>query len=93
MLKQNIDGIIFPSRREFFEGAENFIFDCEAVGLRTYLMPHISETTPTRVARESVQRIRIEDLLDRDIINHEEKPVARMAPRQGGDGYRGRRGA
>lgn len=73
-----LQGIIFPAKQDFLRERENFIFTCESLGLRTYLMPGISESSPTKVATESVQRVQIEDLLLREQIRHNNEEVIKM---------------
>lgn len=76
--KHRIDSIIFSSKSDFLKEREHFIYACAAMGVKTYLAPDINETTPTAVARESVQNIQMEDLLQRPVIKHEENKVKEM---------------
>lgn len=76
--EKNLQGIIFPAKKDFLRERESFIYSCESVGLHTYLMPGISESSATMIATESVQRIKIEDLLMREEIHHSNSSVAEM---------------
>lgn len=75
-IKNGLQGIIFPAKQDFLREREDFIYSCESVGLHTYLMPGVSESDATTIATESVQRVRIEDLLMRDEIHHDGTEVA-----------------
>lgn len=73
-----LQGIIFPAKQDFLIEREGFIFECESIGLNTYLMPGVSESSAGKIAAESVQRVQIEDLLLRDQIAHNKSDVKRM---------------
>lgn len=73
-----LQGIIFPAKQDFLRERESFIFDCESIGLSTYLMPGVSESNATKIASESVQKVQIEDLLMRDEIEHSKEDVIKM---------------
>lgn len=70
-----VDGVIFPAKHDFLHEKEGFIYLCESKKLPTYLMPTISESNSLEITKESIQRIRIEDLLMRDEIKNDLAPV------------------
>lgn len=71
-----IDGMIFPAESDFLHEKEGFIYDCESMHLHTYLMSRINESNALKITSESIQRIRIEDLLMRDEIKYGEEKVS-----------------
>lgn len=73
--RRKLQGIIFPAKRDFLRERESFIHECEAIGLRTYLAPDINVSSVGTIVAESVHRIRIEDLLMREVISHDNKMV------------------
>lgn len=73
-----LQGIIFPAKQDFLRERESFIYDCESIGLNTYLMPGVSESSATKIASESVQKVQIEDLLLRDPLEHSKEDVIKM---------------
>lgn len=74
-ISKSLDGVVFPAKNDFLKEREHFIQDCEAVGLETYLMPEVSQTKATAVATDSIRRVRIEDLLFREEIEHDKTSV------------------
>ncbi len=76
--EKGIQGIIFPTKQDFLREREDFIYSCESLGLHTYLMPGVQESDAGTIAAESVQRIKIEDLLMRNEIHHDSSEIARM---------------
>lgn len=76
--KLNIDAIIFTDRSDLLKERETIIYELSAIGVKSLLAPEISETSPTDLARDSVQKIEMEDLLKREVIHHEPEKVKEM---------------
>lgn len=76
--QKHIQGIVFSNRYDFLAERESFIADCQSLGLSTYLCSQISATSVNEIARDSVRRIRIEDLLMRDVITHNHQSVRKV---------------
>lgn len=67
ILRNNIDGILFPNIRTAQEENERLIRFCEQSILRTLVVPDMEEMKEGGVQR-TIRRIKIEDLLGRDEI-------------------------
>lgn len=75
---KSLDGILFTDRRDFLGGGEKVIQACEAVNLETYLLPKVAQAKSSTIALESVRKIRIEDLLFRDVIEQDKTAVRNL---------------
>ncbi len=76
--KHKIDAIIFTHKSDLLRERGAFVHECSALGIKTLLAPEIGEKTPLSIAMESVQNINLEDLLEREVIRHEEAKVKAM---------------
>lgn len=76
--EKGVIGVIFPSKSDFLAERENFIIECEKSGLNTYLGIGIGQTTSATVMKEGVRRIKIEDLLFRDVISQNKDEIAKL---------------
>lgn len=76
--KLKIDGILFTSKKDLLRERDGFIYELAAFGVKSFLLPEISESTATDIAREGVQKIEMEDLLQREVIRHEQEKVTTM---------------
>ncbi|TFH94510.1 UDP-N-acetylglucosamine 4,6-dehydratase family protein [Porphyromonas levii] len=74
----NIDGILFTSKRDLLRERDSFVYELAALGVKSLYLPEIGEHSATDIAREAVQRIEMEDLLQRDVIRHEQEKVNAM---------------
>ena len=74
----NIDAIIYTDRGDLLKERDAIVYQLAALGVKSLLAPEISETSPTELARDSVQKIEMEDLLKREVIHHEPEKVKEM---------------
>ena len=74
----NLDAVIFTDRSDLLKERETLIYQLASLGVKSLLAPEISETSPTDIARDSVQKIEMEDLLKREVIHHEPEKVKEM---------------
>lgn len=74
----NIDAIIYANRSELLQERDSFLYEVASLGVKCLLAPEIGESSPSALARESVQNIEMEDLLKRDVIQHEPEKVQAM---------------
>ena len=77
VLRHNIDGILFPSVKVAQKEKEGLIPMCDAINLRTLVVPGAEEMKNGVVPR-SVRRIHIEDLLGRDEIEINLREIANL---------------
>lgn len=77
VLRYNIDGILFPSVKVAQKEKEGLIPMCDAINLRTLVVPGAEEMKNGVVPR-SVRRIHIEDLLGRDEIEINLREIANL---------------
>lgn len=73
-----IDAVLFTSKSDLLSERNEFIYELAALGVKSLLLPEISESTATDIAREGVQKIELEDLLQREVIRHEQEKVKAM---------------
>lgn len=73
ILRNNIDGILFPSIKAAQQEKDRLIRFCEQTTVRTLVVPDMEEVKNGKIQR-SIRSIKIEDLLGRDeiLINLEE---------------------
>lgn len=74
----NLDAIIFTNRGDLLKERDAIVYQIATLGVKSLLAPEISETSPTELARDSVQKIEMEDLLKREVIHHEPEKVQEM---------------
>lgn len=74
----NLDAIIFTSKSDILKERNGIIYELAALGVKSLLLPEISESSADEIAREGVQKIEMEDLLQREIIHHEAEKVSQM---------------
>ena len=74
----SLDAIIFTDRGDLLKERDAIVYQIAALGVKSLLAPEISETSPTELARDSVQKIEMEDLLKREVIHHEPEKVQEM---------------
>lgn len=68
VLRNNIDGILFPNIRTAQEEKERLIRYCEQSTVRTLVVPDMEEVKKDESVHRSIRHIKIEDLLGRDEI-------------------------
>lgn len=68
ILRNNIDGILFPSIKAAQQEKERLIRFCELTAIRTLVVPDMEEVKSGKIQR-SIRPVKIEDLLGRDEIN------------------------
>lgn len=73
--KHRVDAIVFCNKGDLLRERGVFIHECTELGIKTMLAPEIHEKSPLAVAMESVHNINMEDLLEREVIHHEEEKV------------------
>lgn len=73
-----IDGILFTSKSDMLSERDGLILELAALGVKSLLLPEIGESSASDIARESVQKIEMEDLLQREVIRHEQEKVLAM---------------
>ena len=67
VIRHNIDGVLFPNVKLAQKEKEGLIPMCDAINLRTLVVPSAEEMKNGVIPR-SIRRVRIEDLLGRDEI-------------------------
>lgn len=73
-----VNAIVYSSKSDVLKERDSFVIECAKLGVKSLLSPEINETSPTDLARESVQKIEMEDLLNREVIHHEQDKVKAM---------------
>ena len=77
VMRHNIDGILFPSVKVAQKEKEGLIPMCDAINLRTLVVPGAEEMKNGVIPR-SIRRIHIEDLLGRDEIEINLREIASL---------------
>ena len=77
VVRHNIDGILFPSVKVAQKEKEGLIPMCDAINLRTLVVPGAEEMKNGVIPR-SIRRIHIEDLLGRDEIEINLREIASL---------------
>ena len=77
VIRQNIDGILFPSVKLAQKERDGLIPMCDAINLRTLVVPNAEEMKNGVIPR-SIRRINIEDLLGRDEIDINLREIASL---------------
>lgn len=77
VVRHNIDGILFPNVKLAQKEKERLIPMCDAINLRTLVVPSTEEMRNGVIPR-SVRRVRIEDLLGRDEIEINLREIASL---------------
>ncbi|MDD6934943.1 MAG: nucleoside-diphosphate sugar epimerase/dehydratase [Bacteroidales bacterium] len=73
--RYRIRAIIFANKDDLFKERTKLVEDCIALGISPMIAPPIEKTTPAILAEQGVRNIKIEDLLLRDEIHLDPKPV------------------
>ena len=68
--KLNILGIVFPGRSFMLGSYRSLIQKCAEMGIKSLTIPAIDEVKAGNIARSTMRDIRIEDLLQRPVIEH-----------------------
>ena len=77
VIHHNIDGVLFPSVKVAQKEKENLIPMCDAINLRTLVVPNAEEMKNGVIPR-TIRRINIEDLLGRDEIDINLREIANL---------------
>lgn len=77
VVTHNIDGILFPTIKLAQREKERIIPFCEALNLRTLVVPN-AEEIKNGVIHRSIRRVNIEDLLGRDEIEINLKEIGKL---------------
>ncbi|MDO5035640.1 MAG: nucleoside-diphosphate sugar epimerase/dehydratase [Porphyromonas sp.] len=73
-----VNAIVYSNKSDMLKERDSLIIESAKLGVKSLLSPEINETSPTDLARESVQKIEMEDLLNREVIHHEHDKVKAM---------------
>lgn len=68
--KLNVLGIVFPGRSFMLSSYRTLIQKCAEMGIKSLTIPAIDELKAGNIARSTMRDIRIEDLLQRPVIEH-----------------------
>lgn len=76
--KLNILGIVFPGRSFMLGSYRSLIQKCAEMGIKSLTIPAIDEVKGGNLARSTMRDIRIEDLLQRPVIEHSNENAAAL---------------
>lgn len=76
--KLNILGIVFPGRSFMLGSYRSLIQKCAEMGIKSLTIPAIDEVKGSKLARSTMRDIRIEDLLQRPVIEHSNENAAAL---------------
>ena len=76
--KLNILGIVFPGRSFMLGSYRTLIQKCAEMGIKSLTIPAIDELKAGNIARSTMRDIRIEDLLQRPVIEHSHENSAAL---------------
>lgn len=76
--KLNILGIVFPGRSFMLGSYRSLIQKCAEMGIKSLTIPAIDEVKGSNLARSTMRDIRIEDLLQRPVIEHSNENAAAL---------------
>lgn len=76
--KLNILGIVFPGRSFMLGSYRSLIQKCVEMGIKSLTIPAIDEVKGSNLARSTMRDIRIEDLLQRPVIEHSHENSAAL---------------
>lgn len=76
--KLNILGIVFPGRFFMLGSYRSLIQKCAEMGIKSLTIPAIDEVKGGNLARSTMRDIRIEDLLQRPVIEHSNENAAAL---------------
>ena len=76
--KLNVLGIVFPGRSFMLSSYRTLIQKCAEMGIKSLTIPAIDELKAGNIARSTMRDIRIEDLLQRPVIEHSHENSAAL---------------
>ena len=76
--KLNVLGIVFPGRSFMLGSYRTLIQKCAEMGIKSLTIPAIDEVKAGNIARSTMRDIRIEDLLQRPVIEHSHENAAAL---------------
>ncbi len=76
--KLNVLGIVFPGRSFMLGSYRTLIQKCAEMGIKSLTIPAIDEVKASNIARSTMRDIRIEDLLQRPVIEHSHENAAAL---------------
>lgn len=76
--KLNVLGIVFPGRSFMLSSYRSLIQKCAEMGIKSLTIPAIDELKAGNIARSTMRDIRIEDLLQRPVIEHSHENSAAL---------------
>ena len=76
--KLNVLGIVFPGRSFMLSSYRTLIQKCAEMGIKSLTIPAIDEVKAGNIARSTMRDIRIEDLLQRPVIEHSNENAAAL---------------
>ena len=76
--KLNVLGIVFPGRSFMLGSYRTLIQKCAEMGIKSLTIPAIDEVKAGNIARSTMRDIRVEDLLQRPVIEHSHENAAAL---------------